>query len=195
VSDAPEGFQAFDELATTDATRAALARLRAATGARDGPMERHCLRTRHIAARLAADRGWTIDDELLTVAAALHDIGLYPQASRGGVYTADGAALARELLGDHDGFSPERIERCAQAIDRHHELRGQLAQGAEVEALRLADRVELSGGLLSYGIDRNWLRALHRQVPRRGLVGELAREIGRALRERPLTLPQIFRRA
>ena len=193
MSEAREAFPAFDELADTDAARAALERLRAATGASDGPMERHCLRTRHIAARLAADRGWTVDGELLTVAAILHDIGLYPQASRGGVYTADGAALARELLREH-GFSAERIERCAQAIDRHHELRGQLAQGAEVEALRLADRVELSAGLLRYGIDRGWLRALHRSAPRRGLVGELVREIGRALRERPLTLPQIFRR-
>jgi hypothetical protein len=194
VSGAEEVFPSFDELAASDATRAALARLREATGASDGPMERHCLRTRHIAARLAEDRGWTIDGELLTVAAMLHDIGLYPEVSRGGVYTADGAALARELLGTY-GWDPERIELCAQAIDRHHELRGQLAQGAEVEALRLADRVELSGSLLSYGIDRDWLRALYRNVPRRGLIGELAREIGRALRERPLTLPQIFRRS
>jgi HD superfamily phosphodiesterase len=194
VSQAPERFVAFDELAGTDATRAALARLRSATGAGDGPMERHCLRARHIAARLAADRGWTIDDELLTVAAILHDIGLYPTVSRGGVYTADGAALARQLLAEH-GWSPERIERCERAIDRHHELRGQLSQGAEVEALRLADRVELSAGILSHGIERAWLRSLYAHLPRHGLVGELVREIGRALRERPLTLPQIFRRA
>ena len=54
----------------------------------------------------------------------------------------------------------------------HHELRSQLARGGEVEALRLADLVDVSGGLLLFGLDRRWLRALNRSVPRRGLVGE-----------------------
>lgn len=156
-------------------------------------MERHCLRTRQIAAQLANQRGWTVDDELLTVAAILHDIGLYRAASRGGVYTADGAALAREILAAHD-WSSERIERCSQAVDRHHELRSQLALGAEVEALRLADLVDVSAGLVSYGLDRRWLRTLNSAVPRTGLAAELAREIARLVRERPLTLLRIFRR-
>jgi HD domain len=181
----------FDELAVTPAERDALQRLRTATGAVDGPMERHCLRARYIAAELAGRRGWEIDGELLTVAAILHDIGLYPSASRGGVYTADGAELAREILPGH-GWSAERVERCAEAIDRHHELRSQLGFGGEVEALRLADLVELSGGLIAFGLDRGWLRELGRTVPRRGLAGELVREVGRALRERPLTVPRIF---
>jgi len=81
-----------------------------------------CLRVRHIAAELARHRGWAIDGELITVAAILHDIGLYPSASRGGVYTEDGAELAREMLRAHS-WSTERIRRCAEAIDRHHELR------------------------------------------------------------------------
>lgn len=188
------GVENFDQLAVTPAERDALDRLRTATGQNDGPMERHCLRARHIAAEIASRRGWQIDGEVLTVAAILHDIGLYPDVSRGGVYTADGAALARELLPAY-GWSPERIERCAVAIDHHHEVRNQLARGPEVEALRLADLVELSGGLLTFGLDRAWLSQLNRAVPRQGLIGELVREVGRALRERPLTMPQIFWRS
>jgi predicted hydrolase (HD superfamily) len=183
----------FDTLADTDASREALARLRAATGGADGPMERHCLRCRHVAAKIAARRGWPVDQELLTVASILHDIGLYPTESRGGVYTADGAALARVLLARH-GWEPERIQRCADSVDRHHDVRSQLARGPEAEALRLADRVELTGGLFAAGVDRKWLRSLRREIPPRGLAGELAREIGRALRERPLTMARIFRR-
>ncbi len=120
--------QDYDALATTPAASAALKRLRAAAGA-GGPTERHCLRCRHIAGEIARRRGWTIDDELLTIAATLHDIGLYPSASRGGVYTADGAALAREILAAH-GWTPARTERCAQAIDLHHDLRSQLSRGS-----------------------------------------------------------------
>jgi HD superfamily phosphodiesterase len=134
-----------------------------------------------------------IDGEVLTVAAILHDIGIYPSVTHGGVYTAEGAELARELLPRH-GWSAERVELCAQAIDRHHDVRRQRARGAEVEALRLADLVELSGGLTAAGLDRAWLRALYQSVPRRGLYGELAREVGRAIRTRPLTLPRIFLR-
>jgi hypothetical protein len=125
------------------------------------------------------------------VAAILHDIGLYPAVSTGGVYTADGAELARSLLPAY-GWSVERIELCANAIDRHHDLRRQLAYGAEVEALRLADLVDVSGGLVAFGVDRGRLRALMREVPRHGLAAELRREVGRALRERPATLPRIF---
>jgi putative nucleotidyltransferase with HDIG domain len=186
--------QGFDELAETACGREALEKLRAATGEVRGPMELHCLRVRHIAAELARRRGWVVDGELLTVAAILHDIGLYPRESRGGVYTADGAALAHELLAAH-GWGAERARRCAKAVDRHHELRRQLEHGPEVEALRLADLVEVSGGLLRFGLERRWLRALYEAAPRRGLVGELAREVGRALRERPLTVPRIFLRS
>jgi hypothetical protein len=186
--------KSFDELAATPAARDALERLRVATGRADGPMERHCLRVRHIAAELAGRRGWESDGEVLTVASVLHDIGLYPSASRGGVYTEDGAALAREMLPTY-GWSGERTKRCAEAIDRHHELRNQLQRGGEVEAIRLADLVDLSGGLLAFGLDRRWLHTLNDAVPRRGLAGELMREVGRALRERPMTVPRIFWRA
>ena len=183
--------EGFDQLARTPAAIAALQRLRTVTGGVEGPMERHCLRVRHIAAELGRRRGWAIDAELLTIAAILHDIGLYPGASRGGVYTADGAELARELL-SANGWTPERVERCAAAIDRHHDLRSQLRRGGEVEALRLADLIDVSGGVVARGLNRGWLRSLGEAVPRQGLGRELAREVGRALRERPLTLGRIF---
>ncbi len=156
-------------------------------------MERHCLRVHHIAVELAGRRGWAFDAEVVIVASILHDVGLYPSTSRGGVYTEDGAELARELLQRH-GWSDDRVERCAEAIDRHHDLRRQLGLGGEVEAVRLADLIDLGGGLITCGLSRHWLRTLARTVPRRGLAGELARELGRALRQRPLTLVQIFRR-
>jgi hypothetical protein len=181
----------FEELAKTEAERVALERLREATGVRNGPMERHCLRCRQIAARLAGSRGWVIDGEVLTVAAILHDIGLYPGVATAAEYTADGASLARTLLPQF-GWTPDRIELCAEAIDRHHDIRRQLARGGEVEAMRLADLTDVSGGLLRFGLDRGWLRQLVAEVPRRGLYREIGREVGRALRERPLTLPRIF---
>lgn len=183
----------FDALAVSAAAREALSRLRTATDEIGGPMERHSLRVRHLAAEIAARRGWSVDGEVLTVAAILHDIGLYPDASRGGVYTADGAVLGAELT-TGNGWSAARVQRCADAIERHHELRGQLARGPEVEALRRADLVDVSGGLIAAGLPRAWIRRLRAEIPVTGLGAELRREVGRALRERPLTLPRIFLR-
>ena len=195
-----------DAIVASEAERAALERLRQATGVVAGPMERHSLRCRHIAHRLAGGRGWVIDGEILTVAALLHDIGLYPSASRGGVYTADGAAVAGELL-EGAGWEQPRIDICRMAIDRHHDLRPQYQAGgrrgafgkrghgtAEVEALRLADLVDVSGGWLRFGLERAWLRRLFAEIPRAGLYREVGGELWRALRERPVTLPRIFLR-
>jgi hypothetical protein len=156
-------------------------------------MERHSLRCYQFATEIARLRGWAIDDEVLLVAALMHDVGLYNGASRGGVYTADGAELARELLTEFE-WAAERVERCARAIDAHHDLRSQRSYGHEVESLRLADRVELTAGLLSAGISRARRRAILHETPRDGLVFELLREVGRAALQRPLTLPQIFLR-
>ncbi len=79
-------------------------------------------------------------------------------------YTADGAALARTLL-PALGWSPDRVELCAEAIDRHHDVRRQLSRGAEVEALRLADLIDVSGGLLRFGLDRGLAAPARRGGP------------------------------
>ena len=90
---------AAEDLARTEAESAALARLREITGESGGPMERHGLRVFLIADRLATARDRTVDRELLLIAGLLHDIGLYDEASHGGVYVREGAEFTAELLG------------------------------------------------------------------------------------------------
>ncbi len=178
--------------ASTGAERACLEQLRAAAGATDGPMERHCLRVDMLARAMAAERGVSLDEETLLCAALLHDIGLYPAASRGGVYTDDGAELARELLAPL-GWSSERIELCADAISQHHALRSQSDRGIEVELLRCADLTDVSAGLVPHGLPRTTIREIFATVPRSGTYRHIGSLVGRALRERPVTVPQIFK--
>ena len=104
----------------------------------------------------------------------------------------DGARLARSLLEPH-GWPPARVKRCADAIERHHELRPQWKLGVEVELLRRADLVDVSGGLIALGAGRGWVRSLGREAPRRGFYREIARLLTHVARERPGTLPRIFR--
>jgi hypothetical protein len=176
---------------STSAERASLDALREATGERGGPMERHGIRVFLIVERLASKEGATVDREVLLCASLLHDVGLYPRASEGGAYVTDGRHYAAGVLVS-GRWSGDRLERCLDAIELHHELRPQWERGAEVELLRRADLVEVSAGLVRFGLRGGWLRGLFRAVPRAGFYPEIARLLGRALRERPATLPRIF---
>lgn len=183
-----------EDLVQTEAEEAALTALRAVTEEADGPMERHSMRCFLLAERMAADRDLMVDHEVLLVAALLHDIGLYEGASAGGVYTTDGAEFAGHLLAGRPGWDERRLTLCRDAIDRHHEVRSQWEDGAEVELMRRADMTELSSGLVNYGTSRGWIRGLWSAVPRDGLYPHIAQMVGKALRERPTSVPKILLR-
>jgi hypothetical protein len=180
-----------EESVSTAAGRDALEAVRNASGETAGAMERHCLRVFAIACELAAERGLEVDREVLLVAAFIHDLGLYDSVSRGGVYVQDGAEFATDLLAGHD-WSDKRTKLCADSIERHHELRSQWERGTEVELMRRADLVDVSNGLVAFGLDRSWLRELNSAISREGTYGEIARLLGHAIHQRPLTLPRIF---
>jgi predicted hydrolase (HD superfamily) len=182
-----------EDLAGTDSEIAALAALREATGESGRAMERHGLRVFLIADRLATARELKVDRELLLIAGLLHDVGLYDAASHGGVYVREGAEFTAVLLRKHD-WDEDRIRLCFDAIERHHELRSQWDRGDEVELIRRADLVDLSHGLVRFGLSREWIRDLFRSVSREGTYRTIGYDVARVLRHRPLTLPQIFRR-
>ena len=172
---------------TTPDEQACRAALRAASGRSDGPIERHSDRVFLLAERLAGER--PIDRELLRCACLLHDIGLYPSVASRDAYVTDGRVLAERLL---VGWEPQRLRVCGDAIERHHELRSQAHRGLEVELLRVADRIEVSQGVLRAGLSRDVVREIRREIPVRGFVPEVLRGLGRAARERPASLPRIF---
>jgi predicted hydrolase (HD superfamily) len=182
-----------EALVRTDAENAALEKLREITGEAGGPMERHGLRVFLIADRLATAREAKVDREVLLIAGLLHDIGLYDEASHGGVYVLEGAEFTAELL-RKQGWGEERIRLCFDAVERHHDLRSQWDRGAEVELIRRADLTDVSAGLVRFGLSREWLKDLFESVPRNGTYRTIGYEVARVLRHRPLTLPQIFRR-
>ena len=182
-----------EDLARTDSETAALAALREASDEAGGPMERHGLRVFLIADRLATARELKVDREVLLIAGLLHDVGLYDAASHGGVYVKEGAEFTAEIL-RKQGWDEERIRLCFDAIERHHELRSQWDRGDEVELIRRADLVDVSNGLVRFGLSREWIRDLFKSVSRDGTYRSIGYEVARVLRHRPLTFPQIFRR-
>ena len=182
-----------EDLARSDAETAALAALRDAAGESGGPMERHGIRVFLIADRLATARELKVDREVLLIAGLLHDVGLYDAASHGGVYVKEGAEFTAEIL-RAQGWDEDRITLCFDAIERHHELRRQWDRGPEVELIRRADLVDVSNGLVRFGLSREWIKDLFASVSRKGTYPTIGHEVARVLRHRPLTFPQIFRR-
>jgi predicted hydrolase (HD superfamily) len=182
-----------EDLVRTDSEAAALAKLREIAGEAGGPMERHGLRVFLIADRLATARDAEIDREVLLIAGLLHDVGLYDEASQGGVYVLEGAEFTAELL-RQQGWEEDRVRLCFDAVERHHELRSQWERGAEVELIRRADLVDVSAGLVRFGLSREWLRDLFKSISREGTYRTIGYEVARVLRHRPLTLPRVFRR-
>ena len=181
-----------EQLVETDAERASLAALRDATGTSNGAMERHCVRVFLIALDLAQDRQRSLDREVVLCAALLHDIGLYPMASsHDHAYVTDGRRLAETLL-EPFRWPPGRVALTLDAIERHHALTPQWKAGAEVECLRLADLVDVSGGLVRHGLRGGRLRGLFAAVPRRGLYAHLLAEVTQMGVTRPRTLPGVF---
>jgi HD domain len=184
---------AAEDLARTAAELAALEKLREITGESGGAMERHGLRVFLIADRLATAHDAEVDREVLLIAGLLHDVGLYDKASHGGVYVLEGAEFTADLLREQ-GWDQDRIRFCFDAIERHHEVRSQWERGTEVELIRRADLVDLTSGLVRFGLSREWLHDLFKSVPRDGTYGTIGREVGKLLIHRPLTFPRIFRR-
>jgi hypothetical protein len=184
---------AGEDLVRSDSDVAALAKLREVTGQAGGPMERHGLRVFLIADRISTARGLEVDRELLLIAGLLHDIGLYDEASHGGTYVVEGAEFTADLLRDMH-WDEGRIRLCFDAIERHHETRSQWDRGAEVEVIRRADLVDLSSGLVRFGLTHEWLRDLFESVPRDGTYATIGREVASQLIHRPLKFAQIFRR-
>ncbi len=157
-------------------------------------MERHGMRVYEITCELGRRRGTPIDRELLLCVAWLHDAGLYPGAASHESYVLDGRRLLERVVGPFE-WQPARVTLAGDAVERHHELRPQWDRGDEVELIRRADLVDVSGGLIRFGIDRAWLKALADRVPRKGLAREIARLVGGALKTRPLTMLAIFLRS
>jgi HD domain len=166
--------------------------VREASGELDGAMERHCVRCFLFVERLAAKRGLDLDREVGLCAAFAHDLGIYPSMSHGGVYTDESGELAASLFREA-GASEERARLVADACAYHHALRPQWPRGTEVELLRRADQVEILAGLIRHGLDRADVREVFDAVPRDDFYAEIGKLLIRALRDRPLTVPRIFK--
>lgn len=125
------------------------------------------------------------------VAAAFHDLGIWTHGTLD--YLAPSIQLARAFLAER-GESP-LAEQVSALIDEHHKLRPyRRAHAASVEPFRQADMIDVSLGLLSFGLPRPFIREVQARYPDQGFHWMLARASARQFLRTPLRPLPMFRR-
>lgn len=130
----------------------------------------HAYRVFNFARRIA---GSARDDDALAVAAAFHDLGIW--SDRTFDYLPPSVRRARRFVLAKELEVPADL--VADVIDSHHVILP-VRRGAGVrvvEAFRLADRVDVSAGLLRGGLDRGFVREVVEAFPYVGFHGMLVR--------------------
>ena len=97
---------------------------------------------------------------------------------------SDSRRLAEHTLAPF-GWPHARLARCLDAVEEHHALGSRWDWGVEVELVRRSDLVDVTRGLVAFGLPRSWLRELFQSVPRAGFYRMLGGAVGRMARERP----------
>jgi len=123
-------------------------------------------------------------DDLFAVVSAFHDIGIWTDGTFD--YLPPSIAHARDFVATR--FSYLSSDVVADIIDNHHSLR-RVREGASadvIESFRLADRVDVSRGLLGAGLDRALRREIALAFPYAGFHGLLVRTALRWFLRHPL---------
>lgn len=120
----------------------------------------HCLRMLNVCLAVSQDEPDRL--EKLQIALAFHDLTLFPDGTLD--YLGSSSALARDYLAAQGKEAwGDQIEAM---ICHHHKIRPYRGDHANLtEAMRKADWIDVSFRLLNFGLDRRWLRELHRALP------------------------------
>ncbi len=140
-------------------------------------LENHSRRSYLWAAILARHDGLTIDDELVYVAALLHDHGL-PRAieSRDSrCFTVTSAAAAAEVARRH-GWDAGRVDAVGEGITLHLNPHVPVEQGVNSHVLNAGIALDV-GGLRHWEVDRPTKDAVVARHPREGFKRRFASEL------------------
>jgi hypothetical protein len=124
------------------------------------------------------------------IAACFHDLGIWSADTAD--YLPPSSALAKDYLAQHhlDEWSNE----VSLMIDTHHKLRPYRdARYPLVEVLRRADLVDVSLGIVKFGLPGAYIKRVKRQFPNEGFHKRLVRLVGGWSARHPVRPPPFFK--
>lgn len=108
-------------------------------------LHNHSVRSYLWAAAYGIEHGIAFDEELLYVAAVLHDMGLVAEFDSHTVPFEEAGGHVAWVLAAGAGWPAERRERVAQVIERHMWASVDVAEDPEGHLLELSTGMEISG--------------------------------------------------
>jgi hypothetical protein len=160
------------------AVEAILPKWREALGADYVPYRNHLYRMLHFFRGLNGDDAE--GDARAAVAAVFHDLGIWSDHTFD--YLEPSARRAVEHIGEAD---PGRDEIVAMIVE-HHKIRPYRGN-ARVEAFRRADLVDVSLGLVRFGLPRAYVQEVKQAFPNAGFHQRLVQLFGQRLRTHPFS--------
>lgn len=128
--------------------------------------------------------------EKFALAAAFHDLGIWTNGTWDYLEPSVAQATAHLAATERAGWIPE----ISAMIREHHKLtsyRG--AAGSNVETFRKADWIDVTWGVLRFGLSRSFVRSLHSAWPDAGFHALLVRQTLRRAKRHPLSPLPMFR--
>lgn len=150
----------------------------------------HTLRLMNLCAALSPAELELEAFEKLGIAAAFHDLGIWTDGTWD--YLPPSIRRANDYLAAIDRSEWEA--EIAAIILEHHKItpyRG--GAGPLVEIFRRADWIEVTWGVLRFGLDRDFVHALHDRWPDAGFHRLLVRQTLRRWKRHPLSPLPMFR--
>jgi predicted metal-dependent HD superfamily phosphohydrolase len=139
----------------------------------------HCIRTYNYTIQLTETTD--ADRKLLAIAIAFHDIGIWTAHTFD--YLPPSVALAHQYLDAHNLTEHRNV--VEQIIINHHKLTG-YKNNKLAEAFRKADLIDLTFGMVTFGIGRSEIKQLYQQYPSAGFHRFIAGQIVRNIIKHPL---------
>ncbi|MDX1496887.1 MAG: HD domain-containing protein [Salinisphaeraceae bacterium] len=129
------------------------------------------------------------DLEKLAIAAYFHDIGIWSDQTFD--YLQPSAARAREYLSEQglDDWADE----VSAMITEHHKVSATRGQGRLVEAFRRADWIDVTLGVLRFGVAKDILQQLQAKFPNEGFHKRLVALTLQRMRQKPLSPLPMFK--
>ncbi len=147
----------------------------------------HCYRVLNYAAIMAQPDPVSLDK--LAIAIYFHDIGIWSDQTFD--YLEPSARRAREYLSEQ-GLG-EWSDEISAMISEHHKIGMTCGMGKLVESLRRADWIDVSMGVMRFGVPREILRELRHSFPNHGFHKRLASLTFKRLLRNPLSPLPMFK--
>ncbi|MHC8326328.1 HD domain-containing protein [Pseudomonas sp. LB1P83] len=131
-----------------------------------------------------------LPSEAVQIAAAFHDLGIWTDGTID--YLEPSVRLATDYLANQQ--LSHLNEEVTALILEHHKVRPYVADHAlSVEPFRRADVIDVSLGLMTFGLPRAYIKTVKSALPNQGFHGMLLRQTARQFLRSPLKPLPMFR--